>query len=333
MSLVFLICTERSGSNFITSVMNGHTKVSGPPPSHIFRLFGLNCQNYHPSENDDNWQAFLSDFKEATKNMLGDWDSKINIDQLNKSCPNKTIAEALDYLYQLERKPQECISFVKENYTYSIISFILANWPDAKFVYQVRDPRDVAASWLKTSTMPGGVKTAIDNWKKDQIETLNIFGQLQSSKRAILVRYEDMISDTEKICLKLCEYIGVKYEESMLEFYNDERTCRNAARIPAWDNLAKPVMKDNSGNYKKTLSTADIRYIELMCGSQMKVFGYTLDTDVDGLSVEQVMNEVEQLQSKISQGEKPIMDSKMERTVRSKRLALINRVKTRISVV
>ena len=330
MKFAFLMCSERSGSNFIVSLMNGHPEISGPPSSHLFRLFGLNAHNYLPTSHKKNWQAFTADLVTARANMLSEWETKIDVEELISACPNRTVREALNYTYAKECRGGERLSFVKENYTYMVVAFLLANWPDANFVFQVRDPRDVAASWAKSNGTSGGVKEAAATWLRDQSESLRYFGQISSSGRAMQIRYEDLVSDTPTMAQKLCQHVGVKYDPVMLDYYKDKRTVQNAERIEAWSNLAKPVITDNFGKYKKTLSPEDIRYIELMCHELMVGFGYALDTDAAELSDSERMAEMAELVGKLSTGVAAKEISEAERNIRAGRLALIERVKTRI---
>ncbi|MCF6219747.1 MAG: sulfotransferase [Robiginitomaculum sp.] len=332
MKFAFLMCTERSGSNFIVSLMNGHPEISGPPSSHLFRLFGLNAHNYFPIHRDKNWQAFLSDLVAGQENMLSEWETKIDAAELETACPNRTIREALDYTYNKECRGNEQLSFVKENYTHSVIAFLLATWPDAQFVFQVRDPRDVAASWIKTRETVGGIKEAVQTWVKDQTESLRYFNQMSISGRALQIRYEDLVADTSATAKKLCQHVGVKYDPVMLDYYKDKRTVKNAKRIQAWGNLAKPVMTSNFGKYKKSLSQHDIRYIELNCHKLMTKFGYALDTDVGALTQSQRTIEITELENKLSAGIAATEISKAELAIRTGRLALIERVKNRVPV-
>ncbi len=332
MKFTFLMCTERSGSNFIVSLMNGHPEISGPPSSHLFRLFGLNAHNYFPTSNTENWRAFSEDLVVGQENMLSEWETKIDVAELDAACPNRTIREALDYTYAKEMRPGERMSFVKENYTYLVMTFLLANWPDARFVYMVRDPRDVAASWTKTNGTIGGVKRAVRAWLNDQVASLKYYRQIAASGRALQIRYEDLVADTPTMAEKLCHHVGVDYDPAMLDYYKDKRTRRNASRIGAWGNIAKPVMKDNFGKYKKTLSQADIRYVELMCFEHMQTFGYVLETDAAGLNADERQAELVRLEGQLTKGAAQKRIPPDEQIIRDKRLALIERVKNRIAV-
>jgi len=330
MKFAFLMCSERSGSNFIVSLMNGHPEISGPPSSHLFRLFGLNAHNYFPISNPANWEAFTADLVTARENMLSKWETQIDVEELNKACPNRTMREALDYTYAKECRGNEQLSFVKENYTYMVVAFLLANWPTAKFVFQVRDPRDVAASWVKTDGAVGGVKEAVQTWFNDQTESQRYFNQMSVSGRALQIRYEDLVADTPATARKLCEHVGVEYDPEMLDYYKDKRTVINAKRIHAWENLAKPVMTSNFGKYKKTLSQDDIRYIELKCHKLMTSFGYTLDTDVADLTEDERAFELQDVVEKVNPGAANKQSPQSEQSIRAGRLALIERVKSRV---
>jgi len=329
MSFTFLLCSERSGSNLITSIMNGHKAVSGPPPSHLFRLFGLNAHGYHPLSDDANWDAFLHDLTEAQTWMIGEWDSAPDRSAIDAACPKRTMACVFDYLYAQERRKGETISFVKENYTYLIVPFLLSTWSDCRFVYQVRDPRDVAASWVKTRAVPGGVKRAMDVWVEDQSASLDILHQMQPSGRMIQVRYEDLIGDTEVVGRTLCDHVGIAYDPAMLNFHQDQRTQRNASRTQAWENLARPVLSDNAQKYKAVLSDADLRYVELRCARFMRAFGYALETDADTLSPQAAEVEAKALQSQLSPGEDAHPPSPREAEQRARRAQIIQRIVAR----
>ncbi len=329
MSFVFLLCSERSGSNLITSIMNGHGQVSGPPPSHLFRLFGLNAHVYHPLSAVKNWQAFLTDLTDARDWMIGEWDSKPDVAAFTAACPDQSIAQVFDFLYGQECRPGEQISFVKENYTYLILPFLLANWPTCKFVYSVRDPRDVAASWVKTTAVPGGVKRAIDVWVEDQNANLAAFRQLQPSNRIIQVRYEDLIQNTEAQAQALCTHLGIGYDPAMLNFHQDQRTQRNAKRTQAWENLAKPILTGNAQKYKSVLSAAEIRYVELRCASLMRAFDYPLQSDAGAFSPEAAQAEARKLETELSPGEDASEPSPREQHQRDERQKIIKRIVAR----
>lgn len=58
---IFLLCSERSGSNFITKLMNNHSKVCGPSTKHIINPTARNYFRYQPLTNTENWESLIDD--------------------------------------------------------------------------------------------------------------------------------------------------------------------------------------------------------------------------------------------------------------------------------
>lgn len=323
----FLVCSERSGSNFITSLMNGHSKICGPPPTHLFRMFGTNMERYGDLEEDDNWNELLDDFVEAFQHILGHWNTVISKEELLLNIDNRTAGTLLGYLYEKEAKKDlsEHI-FVKENKTYSFAPFLLSHFPGCKFLISVRDPRDVALSWARTDTIPGGIKKAVDTWLEDQIGALDLFGQLSGTGRCRVIRYEDLLRDTEECLSAVSAWIGLDYEGEMLQFHRDQRTKTNSRRITAWNNLEKGVLRDNHSKFRGQLSNNEIRYIELRCSHLMRVFGYETLTATN-LSTEKPLDkqeEIKHLESLVTKGTYRIPP--VESEIRNRRLETIARI-------
>lgn len=326
---VFLICSERSGSNFITSLMNGHPRICGPPPSHLFRLFGTNRGNYGDLARDRNWDTLVADFVESFWCKLGSWATTVTAEDLAGRVRRRSAAELLRILYESEAEHDGASHvFVKENHTYTFAPFLLAHFPGCRFVRMVRDPRDVASSWVSTRSIPGGVAKAVEIWLRDQEGASTLYHQLRDSGRIRLVRYEDLIRDTPRALRRLTEFLDLPYEERMLEFYNERRTVENAERIDAWANLRRPVLSDNTGKYRRVLSEADRRYVELSCFEPMTRLGYTCDLVAEPPDADQRAAELETLATSINPGGYAIPHGE-EQEIRERRLAAIDRVLNR----
>ncbi len=326
---VFLICTERSGSNFITSLMNGHSQISGPPPSHLFRLFGTNRANYGDLASDLNWKTLLEDVAMSFDCKLGSWSTSVTTEELEKQVEKRSAAEILRFLYEKEAEHDGAeVLFVKENHTYAFAPFLLAHFPGCRFVWMVRDPRDVASSWVSTRSIPGGVARAVDVWLEDQTAAQQLYQQLRDSGRAVRVRYEDLVRDPTRELCRLTDFLGVPYEDRILEFYNQSRTVNNAARIDAWTNLGRPVLRDNTGKYRRVLSPEDRRYVELACYEPMTVLDYTCELVPHPPEAGTLTAELDALRPSINPGGY-VIPTDEEQEIRARRLAAIEQVLAR----
>lgn len=324
----FLISTERSGSNFLVALMNGHPLVSGPPPTHLFRLFANNRGNYGNLGNDASWTALVEDVVLNFACGLGSWKTSITKQDLKDRAKERSVVELLRLIYESEADRDHASRiFVKENQTYSFASFILAHFPDCRLVYLVRDPRDVASSWASTRSLSGGVAEAVDVWVADQSGSLSLFDELRDTGRMVLLRYEDLVNETEQKLQELTRFMEIPYQETMLDFYRQPRTIGNAERIEAWTNLSRPVMRGNTGKFRSVLSQTDIRYIELSCHGPMQRLGYSCDIVTEPPDKEQCVLQREALRPEVSPGEHTVDPE--EQKIRDRRLAAINRVLSR----
>ncbi|WP_417487151.1 sulfotransferase family protein [Maricaulis sp.] len=327
MRYTFLICSERSGSNLVTSLMSGHPLFSGPPPTHMFRLFGLNKGHYLPFTPESR-ARFLTDFHDARSTILGDWNTSFTPDELLEACGDSpNMAAAFDFMYR-----RECDSdgasqaFVKENHTYRLIPFLLDHWPDARFVFQVRDPRDVAASWVNTSSVPGGVKEAVSIWCADQSQTIECLSAPRLEEKTAQIRYEDLITHPSEVLNGVCRHLEVEFDAGMLSAHQNPRTTRTAKQVDAWSNLQRPVMSQNAGKFRSVLTDDDVLYIELKCAKLMKQFGYAMLNDVESIAPTERERMLVSLEGRLSSGkaQRPMSDAEAQR--RERRLALISRV-------
>jgi len=321
----FLICSERSGSNFITNLIGANPSISAPPPTHMFRLFANNEKNYGDLIKEDNWKTLIRDVVENFNCKLGIWNTSIDENELYEKTSKRTSAELLKIIYQKEASSEGASQiFIKENYTYSFVNYLISNFKDCRFIYMTRDPRDVASSWVSTSTIPGGVKKATDVWHEDQQNAMELYDSLIKKDIILHIRYEDILENTEHEMARICRHLNVAYSDDMIQFHKNARTKINARRIEAWENLKKPVIKDNKGKYKTILKDEDIKYIELRCFNLMRRWGYEIDF-VENDTRQEERSRIKELENYLTKGVY-IIGNEKEENIRKDRLNAINLV-------
>jgi len=277
----FLMCSERSGSNFITKLMNGHSRICGPSTKHLFNPVARNLFRYEPLNNKSNWNELLKDIYRLLSIDFSVWKISFSIEELEKLAPVGDIETLLRniFLKEAEANGKDFV-FVKENQVYEFMNFLIMNFPDAKYVYEVRDPRDMALSWKKNPAHHGGVVKAAKRWKYDQQNYLKWHYELKKNNQSYLIRYENLIESPEMYLKEISTFLGFDYEPKMLEFYKDSLTRENASKQPAWENLSKSILNNNKNKYIKELSEIEIRLIEAICWHEMAYFGYELENMV-----------------------------------------------------
>jgi len=271
--------SERSGSNLITKLFDSHPEFCGPAPTHMIRLIAQNYLNYSDFSDDKNWQVFILDIYNYLQYLLGDLHVSFELEELLNLIP-RTTKRIIEYVYTKESQSQgKDYVFVKENRVFQFLPYLLSNFPESKYVYLVRDPRDVCLSFRKAKNIPVGLKSGLEIWLRDQTEFIKNYGFLKESDKIIYIKYEDLINDVQKQLNKVCEFLGVDYSPNMLNFYSSDIARLNADKWQEWQNLNKPLMINNFNKFKIELKPFEVKYIEQHSRKLMEFFQYKLEYD------------------------------------------------------
>ena len=275
---VFLICSERCGSNLIAAVLGAHSRILSPPPYH----FGRDVMAHlHFRDDPAAWEVVRRQLLERVRLQA----SKAAAEKLREFMEAHPLASPRQFAHfvyaGLEPKPGAHTVFVKENNLHRQLAFVLECFPAARFVFQVRDPRDYLVSaearrgfWAGNKF--GSLRRALEVWREDQLGGLQVLGVL-GPERVFFQRYEDLVKRPREVLEPLCAFIGVSFEESMLEFHSSEQAVRRGASGAARANVARPLMASNFGKYRTRLPRRKVRVVESWLGDLMDRFGYERD--------------------------------------------------------
>lgn len=94
----------------------------------------------------------------------------------------------------------------------------LGAFPQLQIVFVVRDGRDTVLSILKRSAHIRTSEEAFERW----IESVKIFDYLKSNAhdRFFWYYYEDFVREPETVLHKICEFLRLSYNPSMLDYHN-----------------------------------------------------------------------------------------------------------------
>lgn len=272
---IFLLSSERSGSNLIRVMMDSHPAVCAPHSPHLVKVFVPLLPNYGPLTNEDSLRQLAKDMIHVVDIQLRGWPYLPSADEVVERADYPSFPGLLRALYRLAaEKEGKYRLFVKDNGNMEHASDLCVLFPDAHFIYLVRDARDMALSWKKSPGHPGGVKDAARMWSREQAFALKFLSMLPNPSRLVIVHYEDLISETETHLKRICKDIGEDFDPSMLEFHQGREAKTSADAAIGWKNLTKPVMTGNRGKYREELSAGEIRAIERIAGRQMLQLGY-----------------------------------------------------------
>ena len=265
-------------------MLNAHPMLVAPPECGFVEW---NFQRYENAAFSDGSviDAFVASVL-ASKKMetwgLSESRLKFHLQEAALQNPALTYEDASKVVFQTyaEKLGKEMpkVALDKNNYYLQRLSILERATPNARFIHLVRDVRDVACSYLaltqsnydspyapRLETEVGAIAKA---WKENN-ETLLDFLE---GKDAIRVRYEDLVLHPREELGRIADLLGVGYHDAMERYYefNDEPLTTVAWKQKTFE----PVDKDRIGQYKTTLTEAELAVVWDIAGGVMEQLGY-----------------------------------------------------------
>jgi Sulfotransferase family len=274
---IFIIGTERSGSNLLRLILNAHSAITVPHPPHIMSYFGPLEKYYGDLDLQRNWARLTKDVVTHVRRHIYPWPSLIDEHALLSIAPPRDLFDLFAAIYEQHRSASKKLRWCcKSTFMIHYTDRIVARYPDARLIWLVRDPRDVVASSRVSIFNPYHPYFTATLWNRQQLLGLKVETQLQP-RNLLRVRYEDLIANSEEALSILCQFLGVEFEPNMLRFFETDEAKTSAGLARDWRNTGKPILADNSGRFRKSLSPSEIAIVQFVAGPTMERFGYSLD--------------------------------------------------------
>ncbi|MEU4229511.1 sulfotransferase [Nonomuraea sp. NPDC026600] len=183
-SPVFVLSPPRSGSTLLRLILDSHSRVHAP---HELPLGDIAV--HVPAGVPAAALALLGHDQTTTEHLL--WDRLLH-EQLDRSGRSILVVKHPDHVLMWKR--------------------LAACWPDARYVFLLRHPAAIVASWSNAFGHPPDAAAA----------HLRQFTAAMSDARRSLpgmtIRYEDLVADPTAEMARVCDHIGVEFEPGMLDY-------------------------------------------------------------------------------------------------------------------
>jgi hypothetical protein len=161
--------------------------------------------------------------------------------------------------------------------------------PEARFVHVIRDGRDVALSILARDWGPDTIEKAAQRWKRRITRARRGAAKVGHYME---LRYEDLITDTERELRRVCDHIELGFDPSMLAYHEraEQRLAEKARAVTrtgggttsAEDRIAshklasEPPKAEHLARWKREMSAEDVAKFESVAGALLADCGYEL---------------------------------------------------------
>jgi Sulfotransferase family len=173
----------------------------------------------------------------------------------------------------------------KNNYYLHHLDIIESIFPNANYIFIVRDGRDVASSYRRVEKintqsvykpkLPQIIDDIAIEWNTNNQKVINFFSGIDK-KRWSTLRYENLLTDTENTLCKICDFLEINFNVQMLNFYNANKKLNlEPSETLDWKSKTlEPLDVKNIGRYKLDLKADEISRFEIISSEMMSYFGY-----------------------------------------------------------
>lgn len=272
---IFMIGTQRSGSNLLRLMLNQLSGITAPHPPHILQRMTPLISSYGDLEKDKNFNALVNDICHLVELNPVPWQGvELDRKEIVRRCKVRSLMSVFEAVYDQVAKDNDSVTWCcKSLINIKYLPAIETHFKKAKYIYLYRDGRDVAVSFRKAIVGEKHFYHIAREWARTQRLALAMEAHI-GSDRFFRVKYEDMVEQTELMMKRLCTFLDMKYDSDMLKFHESDEAHRAAKSSNLWSNVSQPIIKGNTGKFRTEASEEDIRIFESVAGDVLDVLGY-----------------------------------------------------------
>lgn len=275
MDAIFMVGEQRSGSNLLRVMLGQADEIAAPHPPHILQRMAPLMPLYGDLDDVETFRMLVDDVCKLVEMNPVAWENITTFDRdevIQRCHENSLVAvygAVMDcYAAANGKSKWLCKSMTNIKYAKDLDAY----FGDPKYIYLYRDGRDVTLSFTKAVIGDKHPYCIAQKWA--ELQRLCLSEQAHAPKQVFGVCYEELTADPEAVLRRLCHFLGVNYKDSMLSGHTSEEANRTAQSSSLWENLTRPIMRNNSKKFLKALSEADIRIIESLAGDCLDALGY-----------------------------------------------------------
>jgi len=273
---IFMIGTQRSGSNLLRLMLNQLPEVAAPHPPHILQRLMPMVPGYGDLAQNANFARLVDDVCQLVELNPVAWDG-VTLDraEIARRCRERSLVAVFGAVYDRMAETRAaqtwcCKSLANISYLDDIERYFGGT---ARYIYLYRDGRDVAVSFRKAVVGEKHVYHIAREWGSTQRIALAHRKRI-GVRRFFGICYEDITTQPERSMRRLCDFLGYRYTPSMLSFHETEEAKKAARSSDLWSNVVNPVMAGNSRKFLGEMSKAELALFECIAGDVLDTLGY-----------------------------------------------------------
>lgn len=252
---LFVLGCPRSGTTFLSQLIQ-YSEYGEPVESHFITKYYRKFSNVHEEVDEKFLVQVVADI--LSERAVMQWGLGLDPVRVVAQLPIKSYKAVVDYLIGL-RFSKLGYKLWSDKTPHYIMDFdiIYDLYPNAKYIFIIRDGRDVALSLLNEKWGPNNIYYCAKLWCECNMWSRRL-ESLRNNKRLFFVVYEQLLDNTKEISRGMYDFLDVSYPEK------------------AADKIIKKVMVGNYNKWQERMTKQQVNVFESVGGDTLESFGYKL---------------------------------------------------------
>lgn len=273
----FILGFSRSGTTLFRHILNVHPNLAVVEEPHYWVKYYENIDLFGDLNNDVNLVRLLKSIFSTGRFKSHGLDIEID-NTLIEAINPRTYSRVIDVLFAKYAKQNGKPRWSVDNPSdIAKIPKVLELFPDAKFIFLIRDIRGVVGSSIQVL---GNDDFNYYKFGQGWIEGIELFKKNVSNlpeDRWLIVRYEDLVSNPDSTLRLVCKFIDEPYSERLINY--NEYALDDVAHTKS-DSYLKKISTGSIDKWKKLITKRkELERLESIVGRYLEEFDYKPVTD------------------------------------------------------
>lgn len=267
----FIVGSHRSGTTLLRLILNSHSQLAIPFESNFIPRVNQRLEEFGDLQVSANMARLLDEISK---------DSFVREGQLIRdkaavlSRAGPTYASLIDAIFSEYALAEGKTRWGdKDPDNLEAMDLLWDLFPGCKFVHLVRDGRDVAVALRKLQWGSRSIPRLAEKWSVSTVTARKI-GNVLGKEHYLEVRFEDLLTDPNNVIKRICAFLSVDFEATLLEYHKDANKHIPQSHIEQHQASVSPINPAKLQIWRKEMSRADQVVYEQVAGAALKMFGY-----------------------------------------------------------
>ncbi len=263
---IFILGCPRSGTTMLANLLR-KSRFGEPIETHFITKYYKKLDSYGKLEIKTNLDRLLKDI--FSERPIMQWGIPIDVDTFYEGLEDFSYSNIVHNVCMLRSRSKGYASWGDKTPHYTLdLSSIYKLFPESKYVFIIRDGRDVALSLLRQPWGPNNFYSCAHLWKAYNAPN-DTLDEIKSKGRLYFVRYEDLLDNAERIIPEIYAFLEEKYDEHEVA------------------KLIGKINKENYNKWKKRMNSSQIELFENIAADTLNKYGYETnheEKDISGIT-------------------------------------------------